>query len=352
MKAAIYYGPGDIRIEEVPRPEAGPEGVVVRVRACGVCPMLDLGAWKNWVPPQVGLAPGHEFCGDVVEVGAKVTAVKEGDRVYGLSFRPCHTCDWCRIGNYMRCNSWLQGVKGKHGAFAEYYWFPFVTDDNIIKLPDNLSYHELAFIEPLHLSAGLGKKGKPGDVVVILGQHLVGLGTVARLKERGVTKVITSDISRKRLEASREAGADIVVDAVNEDIVSVVMKETAGEGADVVIQGDERPIAFLQAVSMVRRSGTVWIANSYDVDAGAWAGPDGRVYGPELINLPTSAAIQNAWGTLGTKKALWMGALELLQSGKITAKKHVTHVFPLDKIKEAFETASNPHESIEVIVEP
>ena len=354
MKAAIYYGPGDIRIEEIKRPKAGSNGVVIRVRACGVCPIIDLGAWKRMSDRGVGLALGHEFCGDVVEVGSNVTAVKEGDRAYGLSFRPCHRCDWCRVGEYWRCNNWMQGMMGKHGAFAEYYWLPFATEDNVVKLPDTLSYHELAFIEPISLSIGLARKAKAGDVVVVLGQHLIGLGTVACLKERGIAKVIVSDVSQKRLEAARELGADIVVDDINEDIVKAVMKETSGEGADVVIDTDDRPTSFFQAVNMVGRFGSVWLGNSFALQGtAAWTGPGGLVSGPEPFVFPTSmVSIQCAWGTLGPRAPRWLEVCELIKSGKITAKKHVTHVFPLDKIKEAFETALNPHESIEVIVEP
>ncbi|MFC1901651.1 zinc-binding dehydrogenase [Chloroflexota bacterium] len=354
MKAAVYYGPGDIRLEEIERPTAGTEGVVVKVRACGVCPIIDLGAWKIWSVRGTGLALGHEFVGDVVELGDKVTAVKKGDRVYGLSFRPCHTCDWCRIGSYWRCNNWMAGMKGKHGAFAEYFWFPFATEENIVKLPDNLSYHELAFIEPLSLSIGLSRKAKDGDVVIVIGQHLVGLGTVACLKEQGIAKVITSDISQKRLEASRELGADVIVDTVNEDIAKVVMKETAGEGADLVIVSDESPGSLLQAIGSVRRGGDIWLANSFTLGdkLGSWAGPGGLVSGPIPAALPISASIQTSWGTLGPRAPRFLEAMGLIDSGKITAKKHVTHVFPLDKIKEAFEIANNPHESIEVIVEP
>jgi threonine dehydrogenase-like Zn-dependent dehydrogenase len=368
MKAAIYYGPGDIRVEEIEYPKTGPEGVVLRVRACGVCNILDMDAWERWPSKGIGLAQGHEFSGDVVEVGPEVTIVKVGDRIFGEPvFRPCYKCESCQVKDYWRCVNWGNGEVGRaiHGAFAEYLWLPFVTNESIIKLPETLDYHNLALIEPLSLSIGLAKKAKADDVVVILGQEFMGLGTVACLKRMGVDRVIASDISERHLEASKEAGADIVVNALNEDVVQVVMKETSGEGADIVIQSDPRPIALIQAISMVRRMGKIWLGLAYGSpivlnpsslpsihSEVRWIGPGAGYTEPSLMFDPAMMSLRSAWGTLGAKMPRWLEAVELLQSGRITAAKHVTHVFPLDMIKEAFETALNPRESIKVLVEP
>jgi len=90
----------------------------------------------------------------------------------------------------------------------------------------------------------------------------MGLGTVAKMKERGV-KVITSDVSKKRLKAAGEVGADVLIDSINQDVVSVVMKETKGRGADVVIVIDTRPVALMQSIAAVRRAGTIWLAGYY-----------------------------------------------------------------------------------------
>jgi threonine dehydrogenase-like Zn-dependent dehydrogenase len=366
MKAVVYYGPGDMRIEEINRPKAGTEGVVLKIKACGVCNILDLDVWERRPALGVGVARGHEFSGEVVEVGSEVTIVKVGDRIFSEPvFRPCYRCESCRLNDYWRCVNWGEGEIGRaiHGAFAEYLWVPFVTNDSIIKLPKTLSYRDLALIEPLSLSVGLARKAKTDDLVVVLGQELVGLGTVAELKKMGVAKVIASDISQKHLEAAKEAGADIVVDALNEDIVRVVMKETSGIGADVVIQSDSRPVATLQAISMARRMGKVWLALAYSaplmlntsgtsIHSGvSWIGPGAGYSELPLMFDPSMINLQTAWGTLGAKMPRWLGALELIKSGRITADKHVTHVFPLEKTKEAFDLASNPHETIKVMVE-
>ena len=109
MKAAIYYGPGDIRLQDIELPHANPEGVVVKVMACGVCDILDLPVWKNW--PEggqgIGLARGHEFSGEIVEVGSQVTDFKVGDRIFTEPvYRPCYRCEACRTKGLLALYSW------------------------------------------------------------------------------------------------------------------------------------------------------------------------------------------------------------------------------------------------------
>jgi L-iditol 2-dehydrogenase len=240
---------------------------------------------------------------------------------------------------------------------AEYLLFPnviypSVTDDKIIKLPDNVTYRDGALIEVMRLGIGLASKAKAGDVVVVFGQDMIGLTAVVRLKSIGAAKVIVSDISKKRLQAAREVGADIIVDATSEDILEVVMDETSGTGADVVIESSCRPESLQQAVSVVRPFGHIWLGTFYT--AGPFFNPS-WVH-PNMVAMnPTQKAgisLHCPWGTLGPWMPMLQQAVEILQSGKITAEKYVTHVFPLDRVKEAFEAALNPHESIKVILEP
>lgn len=368
MKAAIYYGPGDIRLEDIEFPHANPEGVVLKVKACGVCDILDIPVWKNW--PEggrgTGLARGHEFSGEIVEAGSQVTDFKVGERIFTEPvYRPCYKCEACKLKDYWRCTQGGENEVGKaiHGAFAEYLAIPFVTKMSAVKLPDTMSYHDLALIDHLSLGAALARRAEAEKMVVVLGQDITGIGTVALLKKRGVEKVIACDISQVRLNASEEAGADMAIDSVNQDVVQAVMKETKGIGADCVIICDDRPIATLQAMSMVRNMGRIWAtrpeffrlnpallpaqsAMSFPIP------PDGSTFKEQAISLnPVYASMQFGL-RYGYKQPRWQEALELMQSGKCTAEKLVTHVFPLDRIKEAFEVALNPHKSIKVLVEP
>jgi len=368
MKAAIYYAPGDIRIEEVTYPKCIPEGVIVKVGACGVCTVMDVDAWVRWARggEGTGLARGHEWAGEIVEVGSKVRDFKVGDRIFqNPVFKPCHRCNYCYEGDYWRCVNWVEGLAQRaiHGGFAEYVAIPFVTNESAAKMPNNLSWADLSMIEPLYLAIGLARKADAGETALVIGQELMGLGTVAKLKERNV-KVITSDVSKRRLEAAGEVGADVVIDSINEDVVRVVMKETKGKGADVVIVNDTRPVALMQAISSVRRAGVIWLAGFYyspfkvraDVGpsegkATVWQGPGAGYTDPSIGFDPSLLHMQVAWGTLGPRVQRWLEAAELIQSGKITAKKHVTSIFPLAKTKEAFDLATNDHDQIKVVVE-
>ena len=135
---------------------------------------------------------------------------------------------------------------------------PFITSESHIKPPQSISYRDAALIEPLGLSIGLANKVKPGSTVVIIGQHIIGLGLTAQLKKLGVTsKVVTSAISKKHCDASEEVGADIVINSVTKDVVREVMKETRGVGADIVFVCDARPESFLQGFCSARDAGKV-----------------------------------------------------------------------------------------------
>jgi L-iditol 2-dehydrogenase len=232
-----------------------------------------------------------------------------------------------------------------------------------VKVPDAMSYHDLALIDHLSLGASLARRAEAEKLVVVLGQDITGIGAVALLKKRGAPKVIASDISKIRRKASEEAGADIVIDAVNQDVVQAVMKETEGIGADCVIICDDRPIATFQAMSMVRNMGRIWTTRNeffrlnpalFPAQAAmsSHLPPDASMYKEQAISLSPAFASMQFGLRYGYKQPRWQEALDLLQSGKCTAEKLVTHVFPLDKIMEAFEIALNPHRSIKVLVEP
>jgi L-iditol 2-dehydrogenase len=368
MKAAVYYAPGDIRLEEVPYPKCPPEGAIVKIGACGVCNIMDVDAWIKWsVGGQgVGLARGHEWSGEIAELGSEVKDFKVGDKVFqNPVFRPCYRCNYCIEKDYWRCVNWRDGMAHRaiHGGFAEYIAIPFVTSESMAVLPDSLDWLDLAMIEPVYLGVGLAKKAKPGDVVLIIGEELVGLATTAKMKERGV-KVIASDISQKHLDAAKEVGADVVVNSIEEDVVRVVMKETNGRGVDVVIVIDPRPDAVVQAFSSTRRSGSIWLAAFYyspfkvnpaigksSGELTTWIGPGQGYTEPSIGFDPNLVHMQIAWGSLGPRVPRWHEAAELIQSGIISAKKHVTSVFPLEKTKEAFDLTAESHDEIKVVVE-
>lgn len=368
MKAALYYAPGDIRTEDIPYPKCNPEGAIVKIHACGVCTVMDVDAWLRWQRggKGVGKARGHEWSGEIVELGSKVENFKVGDRVFqNPVFRPCYQCNYCLENDYWRCVNWTEGLAQRaiNGAFAEYIWIPFMTNESAAKMPDSLSWNDLAMIEPLYLAIGLSNKAKPGNTVLVLGMDLMGVGTVAKLKEKDV-KVFAADVSSKRLKAAEELGADVTINSIDGDVVRTVMKETKGHGVDVVILVDTRPNALMDAMSSVRRAGTIWLAGFYyspfKVNPAVgksenlmttWIGPGAGHTDPSIGFDPSLMHMQIAWGSLGPRVPRWHEAARLIESGKMTAAKHVTSVFPLEKTKEAFDLATESHDEIKVMVE-
>jgi len=268
MKAAIYYGPGDMRLEEIERPKPGDEGILVKVRAAGICG-TDLHCYKQlYATYKPGIVLGHENAGDVVEVGANIQDVKVGDRVFATALLPCFECEFCKRKEYYKCVSpkGLGGIMKLNGGFAEYLWVPVVLlNRNVFKLTETMSYQDGALIEPIAVGARAANKVEPqtDDVVVILGAGIIGLSTLAQLKALGVFKVIVSDISEKRLQAAKELGATLIVNPTEEDVVKRVMEETSGKGADIVVEAAGQPVTFLQSIDMVRRGGKIGLVAGY-----------------------------------------------------------------------------------------
>lgn len=368
MKAAVYYGPGDIRIEEIEKPKVTPEGVLLRIRACGVCNVMDVDAWVRWPTGGLGIgkARGHEWAGEIVEVGSKVKDFKVGDRIFqNPVFRPCYRCEYCRVGDYWRCINWREGLAqyGIHGGFAEYLLIPFVTKESAARMPQNLSFRDLALIEPVYLGIGLGRKAKSGDCVLVLGQEVMGLAAVATLKTQGVKTIIVADASERRRKAAEELAPDVIINPLEEDVHRVVLKKTNGVGVDLVIVADARPLALVEAISSVRRAGVIWLASYYyspfrvsselkkDPNYTRWIGPEASYTEAPVMFDPALLTMQCAWSTLGPRVPRWLEAAKLIEAGVISAEKHVTHVFPLERIKEAFDVAAYDEDAIKVVVE-
>jgi threonine dehydrogenase-like Zn-dependent dehydrogenase len=367
MKAAVYYGPGDMRVQDMPRPKANPEGAVLKVEVCGVCNILDAAWWRSWPAngQGIGLIRGHEWSGSLVEVGSEVTDFKVGDKIFiEPVYRPCYTCEACKLKDYWRCINWMHGEAGRaiHGAFAEYLAIPFLTKLNALKIKSKLNYRDLSGIEAIGLGIGMARRVVKEKTVVVLGMDLIGLGAVASLKRRGVPKVIVSDISQKRLKAAEDAGADVIIDELKEDVIKRVMKETRGLGADVVMQSDDRPIVTFQAMNIVRTLGKIWTTrnsflrlnpNIVSMKPGMTPTPaESSIIYESAISLDPAMASMTSGFSYGQRLSRFQEAVDIMESGKCTAEKVVTHVFPLDKINEAFDVAMDPHESIKVIIEP
>lgn len=338
MKAAVFHSARDITIEDVPEPRVEPDSVVIKVKACGICGS-DLHLYKCGGQNE-GTILGHEFSGDIVEIGANVTDVEKGDRVTAIGGQGCGQCYWCRQGQLIRCRKLVFLGWGIPGAFAQYVSVPsFQIGMYAVKLPDTMTYEEGATAEPaaVALYAVTKARPQPEDTVVVIGAGMIGLCTVQVLKAFGVNQVIVSEPRRKRLKLAKESGADVIVDAAREDIVSIVNEVTSGKGADIVFECAGLSTTYQQALEMVHRGGKVELVGLYE----------------QPITWDPSSVVTNDITLIGCGLRWDLpGAVDLLQSGKVNTKPLLTHEFPLDKVKEAFETQLGAEDAVKVLVKP
>jgi len=338
MKAAILHGAKEFRIENVDDPTLEPNGIIVKVKACGICGS-DLHRYHQGASPQAQGILGHEWGGEVTEVGVNVTDIKPGDRV---------------------------AVAGG-GAYAEYVGIPWaMLNRNIFQLPDDMPYEVAATIEPVSCGVNAAERAepKPEDTVVVLGAGMIGQGTWQAFKASGVSKVIVSEIGKKRLDLTRALGPDVLINAAEENPVERVNEITSGEGADIVADCAGSASALQQATMMVRGGG-YWKAMMMRTAAPRQPGNrtpiDILSDGGKIMLVATYESMVEWQPTIPVAKGVRLigciagrlgDSLELMRAGKIDTRSLVTHEFPLDKITEAFETQAKPEEAVKVVIKP
>ena len=319
MKAAVMRGIKNIRTETVPDPVLEPHGVIIKVKACGICGS-DLHIYKR---DEQGTIFGHEFSGEVVSVGDQVKGIAPGMRVTAVGFRPCGKCFWCSQGKGHRCsNMALLGYQFP-GAMAEYVHIPFAAlGRTVFPLPEELSYEEAASVEPLSISYFSVNRAqpKPDESVAVLGLGVIGLYAVQVLKSFGVTRILASGRRAARLRAAAECGADVVIDAASQDPTAAVMDATAKMGVNTVVECAGQQATFDQAVAMARGGGKILLVGIYE----------------QPLTWDPLPAISKNLSLIGCLGGNFPASIELLRSGKVSARPLITHRFTLDQAAEAF----------------
>ena len=258
MKAAVFYAPGQVRLENVNIPDIGPDEVLVKVRAaltCGTDRKTYLRGHHLFAPPFVF---GHEFAGDIVEVGSHVKNFTPGMRAVAANSAPCNSCFYCKNGEHSLCDSLFIQLSG---AFAEYIKIPgIIVSQNLLQFPKTVSYKGAALLEPLSCVVHGVEESKInlGDTVVINGAGPIGLMFLQVAKLKGA-RVIITDILEERLKLATKLGAYKVINISKiQNPVEEVKKLTEDKrGADVAIEAVGLPDVWEQTISMVRKGGTV-----------------------------------------------------------------------------------------------
>jgi len=339
MRAGVYYSNSDLRVEERPRPVIGPGEILLRIKASGVCGSDVLEWYRIKKAP---LVLGHEVAGTVAEVGAGVTAWKVGDRVAVTHHVPCNTCPTCLGGHHTACTT-LHTTNFDPGGFAEYVRVPALqTDRGVFLLPDEVSFDEGTFAEPLGCvvrAQRLARVGA-GDSVLVMGSGISGLLHVALARALGAGTIMATDINPWRIEAARRFGATEAFAAAG-DVHAQVAAATGGSMADRVIVCTGAPQAVSQSMRLVASGGTVLFFGAPD-EHGQTCIPFPEIWRRE-ITLQTSYAA--APGDLAA-------AIELIRARRVPVAAMVTHRFPLEGLGDAFRAVVQGGESIKVIVEP
>ena len=345
MKAALFYGPGDIRIEEVKKPIPRKNEILVKVEACAICG-TDVRIFKSGhraiKPPHI---IGHEISGIVEEVGKDIKTIKIGNKVAITTEVGCGYCKFCLSGRVNLCNVNRRAIGYYYpGGFAEYILIPAeaVVQGNVIKLSDDANLDEMSIIEPLAcvINAHELIDIKLGESVLIMGAGPIGCMHIELSKLRGAGKVMVSDIKSK-IELAKRFNADYYFILNKTDIKKEVDKITCGQGLDVVITACSSPKAQKLALDLVGVRGKICYFG-------------GLPKGTFLDNVDTNILHYKEVrliGSFSSNRYHSHIAIDLISSKKISASKYITHRFPLASILEGINTVM-AGSAIKVITNP
>ena len=339
MRVAMYYNNRDVHLEEMPTPQIGPGELLVKVMASGICGS-DVMEWYRI--KKAPLVLGHEIAGEIVEVGEGVERYQVGDRVFVSHHIPCNTCRYCLNGQHTVCET-LHTTNFDPGGFAEYLRVPRLNvDRGVFLLPDEVSYEEGAFVEPLACVVRGQRVARlqPGQTVLVLGSGISGLLHIALARALGAGRIVATDVSEYRLKAAQRFGADVVIHA-QEDVPDRLCQANEGRLADLVIVCTGAFPAFLQALQSVDRGGTVLF----------FAPTEPGVDLPVSVNdfWRNSITLMPSYGNSPLDAVV---AIELIRARRVPVGEMITHRLSLAQTGLGFQLVAEAGESIKVIIEP
>ncbi|MGQ9455251.1 MAG: NAD(P)-dependent alcohol dehydrogenase [Armatimonadota bacterium] len=327
MRVLRLHAPLDLRMHGEPVPTPAPDEALVRIKSVSIC-ASDLHYYREGrIGSTVVTSPivlGHEASGIVESVGSDVEELKPGDRVALEPAKPCLKCEWCQKGHYNVCPGIpFFGTPPTDGCLREFVTWPARL---CLKVPDSLSFDEIAMLEPLAIGVYTCELAKPqtNDVVAILGAGGIGLSILQAVRAEGVSRIIVSEpIEARRLAALRLGASEVTTpDFAEQDIASL----TNGRGADIVIECTGEDDAVRQTARIARVLGKVLIVGIPSSDTYPFEASEARRKQLSVTFVRRS--------NMTTERAA-----ELAASGKMNAAALATHRFPLEKTAEAMELA-------------
>lgn len=344
MKAALMYGPDDIRVEETEKPICPKDGLLLKIMAVGLCGSdirnLTTDSRKGDYP----FIYGHEIVGLVDEIGNEQTKYSVGDRLFLFPGTYCMECDECISGHSENCSDTAVAKLAGTGGFAQYVAVSGekIRRGGIYEIPDDVSFEAASLGEPLTSVFACLENVDVSfpDTLVIIGAGPIGCFMAQLSKIRGAQKVIMIDINDNRLEMAKQFGVDVTVNSLKEDPIEAVKSLTNGRGADKVISATPANATQTQSIHMVRKGGLVVFFGG--VPKGSMTELDCN-----LIHY------NNIWikGHFGASYSQSKRAFQLAISPNFPTEKFVTHVLPLEQINEGIKL-TRTGEAIKVVLHP
>jgi threonine 3-dehydrogenase len=342
MKAIVKDKPGPgATYRDVDIPKVGPKDVLIRVKAGAICGSdVHIYEWDSWAQSVVPGLPhilGHEFAGEVVEMGKEVHHLRPGDHVAGETHIPCDNCYFCLTGQRHICIG--MKVYGVHsqGIFSEYTTVP---EPCAVKIPEEIPFPAAAMMEPCGVAVhGLSKGIVSGKTLAIFGCGPIGLFAVQAAVAYGAARIFAVDIRENRLKMAQSFGAAKVFHPERDPLEKIILGETGGIGVDMVLEVSGSQKAYDQGLRILRKAGTFVVI--------------GLPSKPVQIEIPLNVMYKEAkiFGITGREMYdTWYQVLALIQSGKMNLEKVVTHQLPPEKFEEGFKVAKEAqHGKVEFI---
>ena len=339
MKVAMYYNNKDVRIEEMPTPNINDDEILVKVISSGICG-TDVMEWYRI--KKAPLVLGHEIAGIIDKIGKNIKNFKTGDRVMVSHHVPCMQCRYCNTGHHTACET-IHKTNIFPGGFSEFIRVPSINVKfGALNLPDEVSFDEGTFIEPLGCAIR-GQKAlqiKNDDSLLVFGAGISGLIHIKLAKSRGIKKIIAADINEQRLDYARKFGA---TDAINakEDVASKLKEKNIGRLADKVMLCTGSMQAANTAMKCIDKGGTLLFF--------AVPKPD------EKLDIPINDFWKNDVRIItsyGASPFDLKEALQLIRDKKISFDDMITHKLGMDQVQEGFQLVAEAKDSIKVIIEP
>ncbi len=350
MRAAVLFGPNDVRVVDRPVPRPGPEEVLVKVAACAICgsdPLMIAHPLRGQ-PPFGEFIPGHEWAGTVVAVGETVDEFQVGDRVAAQAHRGCMRCENCIRGDYTTCLNWGNAAKGHRapgmtspGGYAGYTVHHHAS---VFRIPDSTTLEEATMVTtsgtPLY-ALDVAGGFIAGDSVAVVGPGPIGLTMVAVCKALCAKPVILVGANEARMKLGKEFGADhLVWSRGGEEAINQVKELTGGLGVDLAVDCAGAASTADDVIKMAKPGAKAVLLPFYH----------------EPITADLGLAVRNGvtlFTTRGEGRSACRRGLSMMEQGRLQLGRMITHEFPLEEINEAFATfVGRKENAIKVLVKP